>query len=74
VKDRLEWARISPAREQCNEKAETEPHGSVQGEGRPDAGRLHIGALMAKMGITPLYRKPNSGKRHPAHQIYPCWR
>src|SRR5450631_1222251 len=30
---RVEWARISPAKEQCNENAETEPRGGVQGEG-----------------------------------------
>ena len=40
-------------------------------EGHPHAGRLHIGTLMAKMGITALYRKPNTSKRHPAHKIYP---
>jgi hypothetical protein len=26
---------------------------------------------MAKMGITALYRKPNTSKRHPQHKIYP---
>lgn len=40
-------------------------------EGHPHAGRLHIGTLMAKMGIAALYRKPNTSKRHPAHKIYP---
>ena len=40
-------------------------------EGRPYAGRLHIGTLMAKMGIAALYRKPNTSQRHPAHKIYP---
>ena len=40
-------------------------------EGYPAAGRLHIGTLMAKMGIAALYRKPNTSKRHPAHKIYP---
>ena len=35
------------------------------------AGRLHISTLMEKMGITALYRKPNTSKRHPAHKIYP---
>jgi putative transposase len=40
-------------------------------EGHPAAGRLHIGTLMAKMGIAALYRKPNTSKRHPAHKIYP---
>jgi putative transposase len=40
-------------------------------EGHPHVGRLHIGTLMAKMGITALYRKPDTSKRHPAHKIYP---
>ena len=40
-------------------------------EGPPDAGRLHPGTLMAKMGIAALYRKPDTSKRHPAHQVYP---
>jgi hypothetical protein len=30
VKDLLLWARISLAKGQCNEKAETEPYGGVQ--------------------------------------------
>jgi putative transposase len=34
-------------------------------------GRKHISTLMAKMGIEALYRKPNTSKRHPGHQIYP---
>ena len=34
-------------------------------------GRLHIGTLMAKMGITALYRKPNTSQRHQGHKIYP---
>jgi putative transposase len=40
-------------------------------EGHPNAGRLHISALMAKMGITGLYRKPNTSKRHRAPKMYP---
>jgi putative transposase len=40
-------------------------------EGHPHAGRLHISTLMAKMGITALYRKPDTSKRHPGHKIYP---
>ena len=40
-------------------------------ERQSQAGRLHIGTLMAKMGITALYRKPSTSKRHPAHKIYP---
>ena len=34
-------------------------------EGHSHAGRLHISTLMAKMGITAPYRKPNTSKRHP---------
>lgn len=26
---------------------------------------------MEKMGITALYRKPNTSKRHPEHKVYP---
>jgi putative transposase len=40
-------------------------------EGHPQAGRLRISTLMAKMGITALYRKPNTSKRHPGHKVYP---
>ena len=40
-------------------------------EGHPCAGRLHVGTLMATMGITALYRKPDTSKRHPGHKIYP---
>jgi putative transposase len=40
-------------------------------EGHLHAGRLHIGTLMEKMGITALYRKPHTSKRHPAHKVYP---
>jgi putative transposase len=40
-------------------------------EGYPHTGRLHVGTLMAKMGITALYRKPNTRKPHPGHKIYP---
>ena len=35
------------------------------------AGRLHISTLMAKMGITALYRQPNTSRRHPGHKVYP---
>jgi putative transposase len=34
-------------------------------------GRKHIGSLMTRMGITALYRKPGTSKRHPGHKIYP---
>ena len=40
-------------------------------EGHPRAGRLHISTLMQKMGISALYRKPNTSKRPPAHKVYP---
>ena len=35
------------------------------------AGRRHVATLMKQMGITALYRKPNTSKRHPAHTVYP---
>ena len=34
-------------------------------------GRLHIATLMKRMGITALYRKPNTSKLAPGHKIYP---
>jgi putative transposase len=34
-------------------------------------GRKHIGTLMKKMGIEAIYKKPNTSRRHPAHQVYP---
>ena len=34
-------------------------------------GRKHVGTLMKRMGIEALYRRPNTSKRHPEHQIYP---
>jgi putative transposase len=36
-----------------------------------DAGRLHIGSLMKKMGIEAIYRRPNRSKPAPGHRIYP---
>ncbi len=27
---------------------------------------------MNRMGIEAIYRKPNTGKRHPRHPVYPC--
>jgi len=36
-----------------------------------DAGRLHIGTLMKKMGIEAIYRRPNPSKPAPGHRIYP---
>jgi putative transposase len=34
-------------------------------------GRLHVAMLMKRMGIEALYRKPNTSKPAPGHQIYP---
>jgi putative transposase len=34
-------------------------------------GRLHVATLMTRMGITALYRKPNTSKPAPGHKIYP---
>ena len=36
-----------------------------------DIGRRHVRTLMALLGITTLYRKPNTSADHPAHRIYP---
>ncbi|MBB5059899.1 putative transposase [Granulicella aggregans] len=38
---------------------------------RVDAGRLHIGTLMKKMGIEAIYRKRNTSKPAPGHRSYP---
>jgi len=34
-------------------------------------GRKHVRALMARMGMEALYRKPGTSKKHPGHEIYP---
>ena len=34
-------------------------------------GRLHVATLMKRMGIEALYRKPNTSKPAPGHNIYP---
>ena len=34
-------------------------------------GRRHVSTLMELMGITALYCKPNTSKRHPDHLVYP---
>ena len=34
-------------------------------------GRKHVATLMKKMGITAIYRKPNTSKPEPGHKIYP---
>jgi len=39
-------------------------------EGRA-VGRKHVRTLMRRMGIEPLYRKPNTSKPHPGHKVYP---
>jgi len=36
-----------------------------------DAGRLHVGTLMRKMGIEAIYRRPNTSRPAPGHRIYP---
>jgi len=33
--------------------------------------RRHVGTLMRRMGITALYCKPNTSRRHPKHKIWP---
>lgn len=32
---------------------------------------LHVATLMKRMGIEALYRKPNTSKPAPGHQVYP---
>ena len=34
-------------------------------------GRKHVGTLMARMGVEPLYRRPRTTRKHPAHPVYP---
>ena len=34
-------------------------------------GRLHVATLMKRIGLEALYRKPNTSKPAPGHQIYP---
>jgi len=34
-------------------------------------GRKHVATLMQRMGIQALYRKPNTSRRHPEHEVYP---
>ena len=40
-------------------------------EGNHRIGRRHVSTLMELMGITALYCKPNTSKRHPGHLVYP---
>lgn len=35
------------------------------------SGRRHVGALMRRMGIEALYRKPSTSRRHPGNPVYP---
>lgn len=42
----------------------------LQGEGIA-MGREHVRTLMRQMGITAIYRRPNTTRRHPAHPVYP---
>ncbi len=42
----------------------------LRGEGF-QVGRKHMTTLMRRMGITALYRKPNTSRRAPGHTIYP---
>ena len=44
--------------------------GVLNGEGFA-IGHRHVGTLMQKMGISALYRKPNTSKPEPGHKIYP---
>jgi putative transposase len=36
-----------------------------------EVGRKHEATLMRRMNVEALYRKPNTSKRHPEHQVYP---
>jgi putative transposase len=45
-------------------------HGFLKQEGF-EVGRLHVAALMKRMGIVALYRRPNTSKPAPGHNIYP---
>jgi putative transposase len=36
-----------------------------------DVSRKLVATLMRRMGIEALYRKPNTSRKHPAHQVYP---
>ena len=44
--------------------------GLLKAEGH-EVGRLHIRALMRKMGIEALYRRPKTSQPAPGHKIYP---
>jgi len=36
-----------------------------------EVGRRHVRTLMRKMGIEALYRKKNTSRRHPGHEVFP---
>ena len=36
-----------------------------------EVGRRHVATLMRRMGIQALYRRPNTGRKHPAHGVFP---
>ena len=36
-----------------------------------EVGRTHVATLMRKMGITAIYRRANTSRRHPAHPVFP---
>ncbi len=42
----------------------------LQREGVP-VGRRHVATLMKRMGIEAIYRRPNTSKPAPGHEIYP---
>lgn len=44
--------------------------GLLRGEGL-EVGRLHVAALMKKMGIEAIYHGPNTSKPAPGHKVYP---
>ena len=37
----------------------------------PKIGRKRVRTLMNRMGVTAIYRKPNTSKKHPKHPVYP---
>jgi putative transposase len=45
-------------------------HGRRAAEGSK-IGRRHVSTLMRRMGIEPIYRRPNTSKPAPGHRIYP---
>jgi transposase InsO family protein len=42
----------------------------LRGEGHA-LGRLHVATLMRRMGITALYRRLKTSRRHPAYPVFP---